>query len=151
MNKLLFFAFLLLSVGARLYAQEGRDHAPASVQRSFQRDYPEAHDAQWSSTQGQWHANFDDHSRYDRGEMVAHYDQRGRHIDSHIRYDPNDVPSPVVERARRRYPHARDYTYTRIEHPGGQPLFEVHLNLGSQNRTVYMDDHGRERRYDDHH
>ncbi len=145
MNKLSFFAFLFLSAGAGSYAQEGRDHAPAPVQRAFQRDYPEARAAHWSSTHGQWHANFNDHSPSDRGEMVAHYDQRGRHIDSHIRYDPYDVPSPVVEWARRRYPHARDYSYTRIERPSGQPLFEVHLDLGGQGRTVYMDDHGREK------
>jgi hypothetical protein len=151
MNKSMFFCLLFLTVGVQLFAQDGHRQVPASVQRSFQRDYPESRDPQWSMVHGQWHANFNDHSRYDRGEMVAHYDRYGHHVDSHIRYDRNDVPAAVVDRTQRRYPGGRDYSYTRIEHPGGQPLFQISFNVGGRNRTAYVDDNGRERRYNDHH
>ena len=150
MNKVVFLALFAVVVGGQVTAQDYR-HAPASVRRSFGRDYPEARDPQWSSTHGQWHANFDDHGRYSRGEMVANYNQYGRHIDSHIPYDNNDVPSTVVDRTQRNHPGGRDYTYTRIERPAGRSLFQVSLNLQNRNRTLYVVDNGREQQYHDHH
>jgi hypothetical protein len=151
MKKAIFFTLILLTVAGQLIAQSSRHHAPAAVQQSFQKDYPEARNPQWSSTNGQWHASFTDHSQNDMGEMVAHYDQNGRHVDSHIPYDRNDVPAPVIERTHRRYRGGRDYNYTRIEHPGEQPLFQVSLNLQGRHRTMYVDDNGQERKYNDHH
>jgi hypothetical protein len=150
MKHLGFVIFLSLATGTGLFAQEGDRHVPSSVQHSFQRDYPEARDPHWTQEHGQWHADFEDHSRYDRGEMVAHYDHYGHHIDSHIPYDPNDVPRPVIERTHRHY-HARDYSYERIERPNAQPLFRVSLNLDGGQKTVYMDENGRERMHNDHH
>jgi len=146
----MFLALFILAVGGRVIAQEAR-HAPTAVQKSFQKDYPEARDAQWSSTNGQWHADFDDRSKSDRGQMVANYDQHGNHIDSHIPYDNNDVPSPVVDRAQKNYPGGKNYTYTRIERPVGQPLFRVDLNLQNKNKTLYVDESGREQKYQAHH
>jgi hypothetical protein len=151
MHKVMFLALLGLVVGGPLVAQEMHHHVPEKIQRSFHRDYPEARDPQWSSSNGQWHAYFDDHSRYDRGEMVAYYDQYGHHIDSHIPYDRDDVPSAVVERTHRNYPDGKNYTYTRIERSGGQPLFRVELNLENKNRTLYVDESGHEQKYHDHH
>jgi hypothetical protein len=151
MNKLMFLTLFVLALAGRLIAQNSHQHAPSTVQRSFQKDYPEARNPKWSSVNGQWHANFDDHSQYDRGEMVAHYDRNGHHVDSHIPYDRNDVPPAVVEKAQKNYPGGRDYSYTRIEHPGKQPLFQVSLNLRGSNRTLYVDDHGQEKKYNDHH
>ena len=144
-------AFAILMAGSPLLAQNNYGHAPARVQQSFHRDYPDEKDARWSQSNGQWHADFNDHSRQDRGEMVAHYDQNGRHLDSHIRYDPNDVPAPVVERTRTRYQGARDVSYTRIEHPGGTSLFQVQLNLGGKTHVSYVDEQGRNRTYNDRH
>jgi len=83
--------------------------------------------------------------------MVAHYDRNGHHLDSHIPYNRNDVPPAVVEKAQKNYPGGRNYNYTRIEHPGQQPLFQISLNLGGSNKTLYVDDHGREKKYNDHH
>jgi hypothetical protein len=151
MNKVLFLALGVFLVDGQLLAQDTHRHVPASIQRSFKRDYPEARNPQWSSTKGQWHADFDDHSRYDRGQMVANYDQYGQHIDSHIPYDRNDVPSAVVDGTQRNYPGGQNYTYTRIERPTGNPLFQVTLDLQNKNRTHYVDENGREQKYHDHH
>jgi hypothetical protein len=151
MNKVMFFTLLLLAAQGQLFAQGSHQRVPATVQKSFQKDYPEAKDPQWNSDHGQWHANFNDRSANDRGEMVAHYDQNGRHVDSHIPYDRNDVPSPVLDRTKRSYPGAKDYSYTRIERQGAQPLFQVSLNLQGRNKTLYVDDNGREKKYNDHH
>jgi hypothetical protein len=151
MNKVLLFSFVTLVVSGQLIAQEGRHRAPATVQHAFQRDYPEAGNPEWSSTNGQWSASFTDHSQYDRGEMVAHYDRSGHHVDSHIPYDRADVPQVVIDRTQRSYPDAGGYTYTRIERPDAQPLFQVNLRVHGRRRTMYVDDNGRERRYNDRH
>jgi hypothetical protein len=151
--KKIIFILAALAIGRIAPAQEHRDQrqVPNSVRNSFQRDYPKAGDTRWSQSGGQWHADFTDHSPYDRGEMVAHYDHDGRHIDSHIPYDDNDVPYEVRKKTEHRYPGGHDYSYTRIEHPGGQPLFQVSLNLGGRHKTAYVDDQGRERSYHDSH
>ena len=150
MNKLLFVTAIALGTAGPSIAQ-GHHQAPETVRRSFQRDYPGAQDPQWTSTNGQWNANFTDHSSADRGEMVAHYDRSGRHVDSHIPYDQGDVPQAIVDRAQTRYPGASGYDYTRIERPDGQPLFQVSLRAHGRHHTLYMDERGRERKYDDHH
>jgi hypothetical protein len=151
MKKAMFLTLISFAVAGQLIAQDSRHRAPASVRQSFQRDYPEARNPDWSSSNGQWSASFTDHSQYDRGEMVAHYDRSGHHVDSHIPYDRNDVPQAVVERTQRSYPGGRDYNYTRIERPGGQPLFQVDLHVQGRNRTVYVDENGRERKYSHRH
>ena len=152
MKKLLIIAVIAgvsqLAIGQDRRGQP-QQQPPANVQRSFQRDYPQANDTRWSRNGNQWHANFTDRSSEDNGQMISRYDHNGRHLDSQIPYDRNDVPSTVRERMERRYPHARDYRYTRIEHYGGQPLFQVRLNIGGQQKMTYVDEQGRERSYHD--
>jgi hypothetical protein len=151
MNKVIFLAIGVLATVGQLSAQDRHQQPPSNIQRSFQRDYPEAREPRWSSTNGQWHADFNDRSSHDRGEMVAHYDQGGRHIDSHIPYDRGDVPRAVIQRTESAYPDGTDYYYTRIEQDGGQPLFQVSLNLHGRHRTAYFDEDGHARRYHDRH
>src|ERR1700733_4290395 len=150
MNKRMFLALCVLAVSGPLMAQD-EHRAPAAVQKSFQKDYPEAKDAQWSSTNGQWHAGFSDHSQTDNGEMVANYDQDGIHIDSQIPYDLSDVPSVVVDQTQKNYPGGTNYAYTRIERPVGDPLFQVDMNLQNKNKTTYMDEGGHEQKYPGRH
>src|SRR5580704_16593811 len=103
MKKVFVITIVCLATAGQSIAQDGRHHAPTAVRHAFQRDYPEAGDPQWNLTNGQWSADFTDHSQYDRGEMVAHYDRSGHHVDSHIPYDRNDVPAPVIEKTQRSY------------------------------------------------
>ena len=151
--KQILVVIAVLAIGRIAVGQDrrGQQQVPANVQRSFQRDYPQASDTRWTRNGSQWNANFTDRSPKDNGAMVSHYDHNGRHLDSHIPYDRNDVPSTVRDRMEKRYPHGKDYRYTRIEHSGGQPLFQVRLNIGGQAKTTYVDEQGRERSYHDGH
>ena len=142
----MFLALFVLVVSGQLMAQDAR-HAPEAVQKSFQKDYPGAKDPQWSSTNGQWHAGFTDQSEGDRGEMVSNYDESGNHIDSQIPYDLGDVPAAVVEGTQKNYPGGTNRTYTRIERPDGDPLFQVDMNLKDKNKTAYVDESGHEQKY----
>jgi hypothetical protein len=85
------------------------------------------------------------------GEMAAHYSDRGRHIDSHIPYDFGDVPQPVIERAQSKYHGGRHFRYTKMEPGEGNGFFQVRVNVHGRDHTVYMDEDGRERNYDDRH
>ena len=142
---------LLLTPGGLLFAQDYHQHAPDQIQQSFHKDYPDANDARWSHSHGQWHANFKDQGQTDYGEMVAHYDRYGHHVDSHIPYNRSDVPAPVMDHVQSRYRSAHRYRFTRIEHPYGYDLFQVRVNQHGRDKTVYMDEQGRERHYDDRH
>ena len=135
------------SEGQKAEYQQHQRVAPRAVQQRFHRDYPEATDTRWNYSQGRWNADFTDHSRYDRGEMVAHYDHTGRHVDSHIPYDRNDVPDPVIRHVEKRYPGSKDQYYTRIERPGSKALFQITMNFKGRHTTRYVDDEGRERTY----
>jgi len=152
MKKIL-FVVAVLCIGRMAEGQDRRSQqqVPTNVQRSFQRDYPQANDTRWTHNGNHWNANFTDRSPGDNGEMISHYDHKGRHLDSHIPYNRDDVPPMVRERMEKRYRNGRDYRYTRIEQYGGQPLFQVRLNIGGQQKTTYVDEQGRERSYHDGH
>ncbi len=141
----------LLFCVACLFAQDRHDRAPQKVQQTFQRDYPQASDATWSKSNNQWHAQFTDKSPNDDGEMVAHYSQNGKHISSTIPYDDNDVPAAVVKRVHSKYRNAKDYRYTRIDQPNGTSLFQVLLNIGGTDKTIYLDEQGKQQKYVDRH
>jgi hypothetical protein len=146
------FALLMLLPGGLLVAQNRSHRVPETVQQSFHRDYPDAANPRWSQSNGQWHADFTDRSADDRGEMVAHYDRDGRHIDSHIPYNREDVPASVMERAKKHYHGGHNYRFTRIERPGdNDAFFQVRVNLNGRERTTYINESGRDREYHDRH
>jgi hypothetical protein len=141
------FALLLLLPGGILSAQSSYHQAPSKVQQSFHRDYPGVNDEHWQHTNGKWQAQFTDRGSEDRGEMVAHYDQYGHHVESHIPYDRSDVPAAVSDRAQHKYHGGKDYRYTRVERPGHPDLFQIHVNIGGKTHISYVDENGRDRSY----
>lgn len=149
--KVTLLAMLFIAASNLVIAQDSRNNAPPNVRQSFHRDFPAADNPRWSRSNGQWHANFDDRSSDDRGEMVAHYDQTGRYIDAHVPYAQQDVPTVVYERARRRYHRQHGLHFIRIEHPGLGDFFQVRVNVNGRTRTSYYDEQGREKEYSDHH
>ena len=144
---------MLFPLSLSLYAQNpkyNQQPPPEQVRQSFHRDYPQASNPQWGGNQGHWHARFDDQGPDSRGEMIAHYDERGRNIDSHTYYLPQDVPDPVIRWAHNRYRHG-SYEYTRIERPGQEDFFQVRVFYGGQYHIHYVDDYGHMHEYDDRH
>ena len=118
------------------------------VQLSFQRDYPDARDVRWIQTNDQWHATYRD--SYDRNND-AYYDQYGRRWDTHTDWDRKDLPRNVDDRFNRRYRHDGEYRVVRIERPAYRPLFEIRFQSGTRDRTIYMNEQARRRRYHDRH
>jgi hypothetical protein len=164
MKKILFACMLILT-GTALFAQndnrDNRDNRrnrdnqrnqyqpPQTVQQNWQRDHQGVSNPTWEQRNGQWHARYQD-QRTNRN-VDTYYDTRGRQVDTHIPWDRNQMPQDADRRIRSRY-HARDYQVTRIERPNSQgSLFQILLNLGSNRKTIYTDEHGNEVRYRDRH
>src|SRR6202049_793718 len=145
--KKLFFSLLLLN-STVIFAQKDRNNVPSSVKQTFQRENPTVRDAQWNQTNGQWHANYKDNNNRN---VDAYYDGNGRRRDTHIAWDKKDVPQVVDSRINRTYHANGNYKVERIERPGSTPLFKIGIQTGSKNRTLYMDEQGRARKYNDHH
>jgi hypothetical protein len=144
--KKLFFSLLLLSSTA-MYAQNDRD-VPPPVRQSFQRDYGDVRDTRWEQTNGQWHAHYRDNNNRD---VDAYYDRDGNRRDTHIAWDRRDVPQNVDNRINRRYHVNGEYRVQRIERPLFPPLFQIRIQRGTRDRTIYMDEQARRRRYHDEH
>lgn len=147
MKKTLFSLFLVLS-GAVLFAQPNRQirnqNTPKSVQDAFTRAHPNAGNAQWSQRNGQWHATYND--KTNNRNVDDYYDNRGRHMYSRVEWDRKNLSSNYHKRITSRY-HTTNYRVTRIERPNNPSLFELILNIGGNNRTVYTDERGNRVRY----
>ena len=106
--------------GAMLMAQSHNYDAPDQVRVTFNKQYPKAEKTHWSRNGSQWTANFRDD---EHGEMYAHYNKNGDHLESRIPYSQSDVPGPVRDMVKQRYPHGRDHEYTKIERNHGNDQF----------------------------
>ena len=129
---------------------QNRYNPPHQVRETFSREYPKSQSAHWHHTNNVWTADFEDRD-HGNGEVTAHFDRNGSLLDTHIPYDNNDVPAPVRERVRSRYPGSNNHEYTRIYRPGGDVIYQVHLRNKKKSKTLYIDGNGEERTYQDRH
>jgi hypothetical protein len=148
--KYILLALLSFAIGGFAAAQTTHRNAPERVRQAFSHNFPDAADARWSHSGTQWSATFDDRSSEDRGEMVAHFDENGRYIDSHIPYAENDVPQRVYESAKKRY-HKSHVHVTMIDRPSHPDVFEVSGQVDGKRQTTYYDEEGRVHSYNDRH
>lgn len=119
---------------------------PSNVRESFVKEYPNSQSPGWTHNSQGWTVNFEDKDHND-GEVVAHFDPRGRHLDSYIPYADGDVPNPVLKRLHSRYPGAEGYEYTRIDRDGRPDLYRVQVRNHSRTHILYVDEKGRDREY----
>jgi hypothetical protein len=146
--KKVFFLVVFCAGSVMLFAQQSgnnrnRAHSvPPTVQRSWQRDYPNNNNASWDQQNNQWHTRYADRDHNNRNVDV-YYDRNGRRLRSQSEWDRNDLPVAVRNRISTRY-HADNYNAYRIERPGRGFFFQI--TLGG-NKKVYLDERGREVRY----
>jgi len=144
------FVTILCLCTALMVSAQNRNEPPGNVRESFQKSYPHSQPSTWNHSSVGWSVQFEDRD-HDNGEVIAHFDNSGRHIDTHVFYDNNDVPPPVMENLHRRYRGADDYEFNRIERQGEEGMFQVHFRHNKRYRTMYVDDRGHEREYRDRH
>ncbi len=148
------FALMLLS-STVIFAQIGQNnnnrnqpanHAPAPVQQSFQRENPDAKDARWSQSNREWRANYRDNNRRN---VDVYYDRDGVRKDIHRALDRMDVPRNINNRVNSRY--GGNYRVARIERMNEETLFQIKIQNGRRSRTIYMNERGENRQYNDRH
>ena len=139
------FLMVFCTVSVVIFAQHD-DHRkttpPQSVQRSWQKDYPNYNNnnnTAWDYRNSQWHSRYQDRDHNNRNVDV-YYDRSGRRVRTESEWDRNDLPKNVQDRIRRRY-HSENYSAFRVERPGRGFYFQI--SLGG-NRKVYLDERGRE-------
>jgi hypothetical protein len=151
-----FLALILLSATS-IFAQNGSssqdrnqpsNHAPVNIQQSFQKDNPKVNNPSWSQSNRQWKANYRDNSNRN---VDAYYDRQGNRKDTHSALDKKDVPRDVETRVNSRYNANGNYHAVRIERPDDKPLYQIKIQNGSRDKTVYFDEQGKEKRYNDRH
>jgi hypothetical protein len=142
-TKILTLVFVAITSSA--FSQNDMN-PPRRVRESFQKEYPQSQPSHWRFTAGNWNVVFEDRDN-DNGQVTAHFDSRGRHVDSHIRYDENDVPAPVKDNLRQKYDGSDNYEYTRIDRPGREDIYQARFRHHKKYRTVYLDETGREKEY----
>ncbi|MDP4217941.1 MAG: hypothetical protein Q8927_17190 [Bacteroidota bacterium] len=125
---------------------QNRHEPPAPVRESFQKEYPHSQPNQWIRSSAGWSVSFEDRDN-DNGFVTAHFDSRGRHMDTHVRYDNHDVPDHVVKTVQDRYPGAEGYRYVHIERPYAPDLYEIRFRHRGRYRTTYLDENGRVAHY----
>jgi len=124
------------------------NRAPASVQQSFHKDNPNTNDVRWSQTNHEWHANYMDNNKRN---VDAYYDRDGVRKTTYRALDRTEVPRDLHNNITKMYGSNGNYTAARIERPNQQSLFEIKIHSGKNYRTVYMDEQGRKRPYNDRH
>ncbi|TMI69726.1 MAG: hypothetical protein E6H09_18725 [Bacteroidetes bacterium] len=140
--KKTFLIALFCAAGMTLFAQTNtRRYPPSSVQRSWQRDYPNRDNDAWEYRNNQWHTKYYDRDHNNR-EVHVYYDRYGRRVYSQTQWDRNDLPDRVRNRIRSRY-RTENYSAYRVERPGGRFYFQIRLG---NNRLLYLDERGRETR-----
>ena len=147
MKKAIFLIVFCVST-VMLFAQQTntRRYPPTTVQRSWQRDYPDYNlnndNQPWEWRNNRWHRRFRDRYHGDR-YVDVYYDRNGRRIYALHERDRNELPDRVRERIRRRY-RSDDYSVFRVERPGRGFYFQITLG---NNRNIYLDESGREVRH----
>jgi len=123
---------------------------PKNVSQSFQKEYPKSQPSQWNQSNGGWSVTFNDNDN-NNGEATANFDASGKHVDTNIPYDSHDVPSSVKNHVQSSYGASGNYNYTRIDRSGEKTVYKTQVKNKNQNKTIYMDNDGHEKDYQDKH
>jgi hypothetical protein len=120
---------------------QGGHRPPGSVSQSFRKEYPHSNPSRWTHSGSGWSVEFEDKDN-DNGEVTAHFDSKGRHVDTQIPYDEGDVPAPVKDNLRKLYPGSDNYAYTRIDRAGDKPVYKASFTHRKKHKIKYVDQQG---------
>jgi hypothetical protein len=123
---------------------------PGNVSQSFQKEYPKSQASQWSKSGTGWSVSFKDKD-HNNGEATAYFDASGRQVETQIPYDKHDVPVPVKNHVQSSYGASDKYDYTRIDQSGEKTVYKTQVKNKNQNKTIYMDNDGHEKNYQEKH
>jgi hypothetical protein len=125
---------------------QSKNNPPANVRESFQKEYPQSKSSEWVHSSAGWSVNFEDKD-HNYGEVTANFDNKGNHLETDIPFDNKDVPAPVIQNVKSKYPKTPDYDVTRIDRSGENSVYKVNLKDKNSNHTIYLDEKGQKKDY----
>lgn len=158
--KTTIFSFVLFVLAINVKAQDNGYYrnnntnsynayqTPERVRNGWNRDHPNAETPTWHREGRHWDAEYRD--PYTGNTINTYYNRRGKVMDTHTQWEQRYLPQGFDNRIWNRY-HTHDYRVTKIDRPRKSSLFQISLNLGGDNRLIYMDEQGNEVHYRDRH
>jgi hypothetical protein len=102
---------------------------PASVQSSFQREYPNVTNAQWHLSNDWWHANYNNNGRLTN----VYYNMKGQSFTVALPVVETSIPDNVISKATEMY-GGNIYDITRMKGMNGQDMYGVRVIENGQSR-----------------
>ncbi|MFY7838805.1 MAG: hypothetical protein ACOVP7_00960 [Lacibacter sp.] len=116
-----------------------RVNIPTKVKSSFAAEYPNAANATWTKTQGDWTVVFGNGV----WRSTATYHSNGERVDTRTPMTKEQAPRPVLDEILRRYPTQNPKDIIKIEKPKNPNLFQVIVEAAGKKRTLLLDETGK--------
>jgi len=110
---------------------------PASVQSSFQREYPNATNAQWHMSNDWWHASYNNNGRL----ANVYYNMKGQSYTVALPVVETSIPDNVISKAAEMY-GGNIYDITRMKGMNGQDIYGVRVIENGQSRMERINEDG---------
>lgn len=110
---------------------------PASVQSSFQREYPNATNAQWHMSNDWWHASYNNNGRL----ANVYYNMKGQSYSVALPVVETSIPDNVISKAAEMY-GGNIYDITRMKGMNGQDVYGVRVIENGQSRMERINEDG---------
>ncbi|WP_164972817.1 PepSY-like domain-containing protein [Lacibacter luteus] len=116
-----------------------RVNIPTKVKTSFAAEYPNAVNATWTKTQGDWTVVFGNGV----WQSTATYHSNGERVDTRTAMPREQAPRPVLDEILRRYPKQNPKDIIKIEKPKNPNLFQIIVEEAGKKRTLLIDETGK--------
>ncbi len=152
MKRTILFLALLASASIAGFAQTHKHHhrtkaaqepkvvtAPANVQNSFNQQYAGVTQVKWNpSYSGNWDALF----AQDSTQVDAQFDSTGKWIATHTVYSGENVPAPIANDIRSKFPNASIKDATKVERQDIASFYRVDIDDQGISKTLLANDQG---------
>ena len=116
-----------------------RVNLPTKVKSSFAAEYPNAANATWTKTKGDWTVVFGNGV----WRSTATYHSNGDRVDTRTPMTREQAPRPVLDEILRRFPKENPKDIIKIEKPKNPNLFQIIVEQAGKKRTLLIDETGK--------
>jgi hypothetical protein len=116
------------------------ENIPDKVGESFSKDFPQAKDVTWTTSKGNWTANF----KLSLARATATYHANGNRLNSSIRLKAGQLPENVWKQVQIRFPNSsKENEALRFERPGTPTQYKLYIKENGKMNTYIFDENGK--------
>lgn len=113
--------------------------APAPVKEAFSQSFADVTDAKWTKTSGgNWTAAFDKQEI----KTTAIYKPEGTWVSTHSEFQANNIPEPVLNTVKAKYPSATVKDAMKIERADVASYYKVNIQDNGTDKAVLINESG---------